>query len=679
MPTSGAKRIVLVTNEALGLMRNGGAGTANTFLSFALAGLGHAVRILDTAPAEPSELDPVWAGEYERRGIDVRTLARPPERIAPTKLAVTHAVNAALEEDPPDVVVAHDWDGPAYVSMRLRSLGLGFTTTRFVVYCHGTNGWVYDAHRKVRRSPTSFELQALERASIELADVVVSPSAYLLDWMRSYGWRIDSSRVVPYFTRSAAEGSTLEPAQPNGRVRRLVFFGRLEERKGIGPFLDALNGFPPGRLAGLELLFVGKETPLWPVERIREGLHGAVKSELAALRFETGLDQPEAIALLRQPGTLAVMPSLVDNSPNVVYECLEHGIPFIASNAGGGPELVAAEQRPRAFVEPTAPGIRAGLERVLASPDEAEPLRASFGRHELLDAWRELIESEERRLPAAGANGGRVSAVVLGGRGGAPLERTLGSLAAQEVPPAEVLVVGGEKGAGSPVESPAGTPLRVVSVSPPTPADTIRAAVEESGGELVLLLACGDELEPGCVETLRRALASSGADAASCGIRRSLGRVEDVHLFLGEPGTIGLLGNYYGLVALYRRPALEDVELPETEGDRDWVLLATLSRAGARIVSVPAPLVRTSRGPGETATEPIGTGAALAVARAFQRDCAPELQELPRLAASLAAGRVDPAPASLPERLRWVWEHEGPSGLARRGAAKASRLVRQRG
>jgi glycosyltransferase involved in cell wall biosynthesis len=678
MPTSGAKRIVLVTNEALGLMRNGGAGTANTFLSFALAGLGHKVQILYTAPAEPSELDPVWAKEYEQRGIDVRTLARPPERIAPTKLAVTHAVNAALEADPPDVVVAHDWDGPAYASMRLRSLGLGFETTRFVVYCHGTNGWVYDAHRKVRRSPTSFELQALERASIELADVVVSPSAYLLDWMRSYGWRIDSSRVVPYFTRSAAEGSTLEPTEPNGRVRRLVFFGRLEERKGIGPFLDALNGFPPGGLAGLELLFVGKETPLWPVERIRDRLQGGVKSELAALRFETDLDQPEAIALLRQPGTLAVMPSLVDNSPNVVYECLEHGIPFIASSAGGGPELVAAEHRPRAFVEPTAPGIRAGLVRLLSSPGEVEPLRASFGRDELLGAWRELIESEDRRLPVSGETGERVSAVVLGARG-ASLERTLQSLAAQEVPPAEVLVVGDEEGAASPVDAAAGTSLRVMPVTPPTPGETIRAALGGSGGELVLLLACGDELDPGCIGTLRRALAASGADAASCGIRRPLGRVEDVHLFLGEPGTIGLLGNYYGLVALYRRATLEGAELPETEGDADWVLLATLSRADARIVSVPTPLARTTRGPGETATEPIGTGAALAVARAFQRGCSPELQELPRLAASLAAGRVDPAPASLPERLRWVWEHEGPSGLARRGATRASRLVRQRG
>ena len=48
------------------------------------------------------------------------------------------------------------------------------------------------------------------------------------------------------------------------------------------------------------------------------------------------------------------MPSLQENSPNVVYECLEHGIPFIASNVGGVPELIApGGSRPRLF-EPTA-------------------------------------------------------------------------------------------------------------------------------------------------------------------------------------------------------------------------------------------------------------------------------------------------------------------------------------
>src|SRR5205807_6507281 len=141
-------------------------------------------------------------------------------------------------------------------------------------------------------------------------------------------------------------------------------------------FVEALNGLDPALLNGVELVFLGRDTPLWPVERVNAAISDLVKANVASLRFETKLDQPEAIALLEREGTLAVMPSLVDNSPNVIYECLEHGVPLIASNAGGGPELVVEADRPFAFVEPTAAGIRAGLERALASRDGVPVARA---------------------------------------------------------------------------------------------------------------------------------------------------------------------------------------------------------------------------------------------------------------------------------------------------------------
>ena len=52
------------------------------------------------------------------------------------------------------------------------------------------------------------------------------------------------------------------------------------------------------------------------------------------------------------------MPSLQENSPNTVYECLEQGIPFIASNVGGVPELIAPDDHARVLFEPTRRGAR---------------------------------------------------------------------------------------------------------------------------------------------------------------------------------------------------------------------------------------------------------------------------------------------------------------------------------
>src|SRR5262249_43913267 len=147
---------------------------------------------------------------------------------------------------------------------------------------------------------------------------------------------------------------------------RIAFFGRLEERKGLQAFLAALDRIGGDLLAGKEALFIGRETPAWTVDRVRASLSASTEHSLAAVRFETALDQPEALAFLKQPGTLAVMPSLVDNSPMVIYECLEHGIPFLASSEGGGPELVAAEDRPRSFVEPRAEKLAERLVTILS-------------------------------------------------------------------------------------------------------------------------------------------------------------------------------------------------------------------------------------------------------------------------------------------------------------------------
>jgi hypothetical protein len=166
-----------------------------------------------------------------------------------------------------------------------------------------------------------------------------------------------------------------------------------------------------------------------------------------------------------------------------------------------------------------------------------------------------------------------------------------------------------------------------------------------------------------------RAQAATNADVVTCATRRSLPAGEEIHIFLGEPRELGVLGNYYGTIGLYRRSLLEGNE------DGDWARLASLSLSGARIVSVPLPLARSQRLPEHAAN---GSAAALAVVRAFEKASSPELQALPELVAALAADRAaPPAAPSLVERLSWIREREGARGLVRRAAAKVSALLRR--
>jgi hypothetical protein len=167
--------------------------------------------------------------------------------------------------------------------------------------------------------------------------------------------------------------------------------------------------------------------------------------------------------------------------------------------------------------------------------------------------------------------------------------------------------------------------------------DSLAVAVRRKSGDLpdapwVLLLDDGDEPDPALVETLARAQKASGADVVTCGV--SDGETE--YFFAGEPGGLGVLANDYGTVALVRRELLADVADPE------WPLLARLSAAGARIESVPLPLVRRSQPPGTLAREPSD---ALLVVEHVERALPRPLRSLARLAAGLAADAARAADA----------------------------------
>ena len=364
-------------------------GTATAFLALALARLGHSVEVL-LGRREPESIDPYWKGVYTSAGLRIRPVPAGGDQVEPWEFAHAHAVMLGLRDDPPDVVIAHDFGAPAYSALRVRQAGFGFENTLFVVFCHGPRRYVLDL------SPTLAvgDLRAvvgvsiLEQAAVELADVVVSPSGFLLDWMRERGWRVpERAFVIPYFTRAGATGEAVTSAvRPTpDPIRRLTFFGRIDVRKGLTIFAEALSTLEPELLAGIGLEFVGKTTRTWPRERVEAMLPMSAE-------FVGELEQSEALERLTRPGTLVVLPSLQENSPNAVYECLEHRIPFIASKVGGVPELITPADRARILFEPTVEGLAAALRRILADRNLPAPARPAFEREASLDRWREVIE-----------------------------------------------------------------------------------------------------------------------------------------------------------------------------------------------------------------------------------------------------------------------------------------------
>ncbi|MDX6414239.1 MAG: hypothetical protein QOH23_1649 [Gaiellaceae bacterium] len=607
MPT--ARRVTVIAHELRGFHPVGGIGTATTFLALALARMGHSVEFL-LGKHDVDSIDPYWLNLYTGAGIKIRPTPPSNESAEPWHFAKPHSVALGLQADPPDIVIAHDLGAPAYSALRLRQAGIAFQNTRFVVFCHGTRRYIASLapDAPLADLQTVLAIGTLEQASVELADVVVSPSAYLVEWMRGQGWELpERTLVIPYFTRPGATG---EPAATMSRpspdpLRRIAFFGRVDEKKGLKVFAAGLNAVEPERLDGLELQFVGKTTATWTRERAEGLLSDETKRALRRVSFESELDQHEALALLSRPGTLAVMPSLHDNSPNAVYECLEQGIPFIASNVGGVPELIDPADHARVLFEPTAEGIEAAIRRVLAEGRVPDPVRPAFDGAVSSDRWAEVLELQpQRRLEIEADAEPRVDVVVVRRGSQEALLRCVAALEEQTCPNFNVVV-----------------------------ADTRQSGLDQGSAPYVVFLEEEDSPDPGLLKTLLAAGRASGADVVTSGLR--LTGEAKLHFFLGEPRGLGAVMNAYGNVGLFRRAVLDNLtDPPPTVRDPDWPLMAQLIRSGASVISVPIALVERRALPGSVENDPSG---ALLVAQQLELALPDPLRGAARVAAGLAA------------------------------------------
>ncbi|MEO1250156.1 MAG: glycosyltransferase, partial [Pseudomonadota bacterium] len=207
---------------------------------------------------------------------------------------------------------------------------------------------------------------------------------------RSYGWQLPAETYVqPYLL-----GSTLAKADKRTvKIDELVFFGRLEHRKGLWMFCQALD-----RLAAEghcpKVTFMGRMTPAGGTPS------GALLLARAArwpfrVRLLTNYGQQDALDYLSHPSRLAVMPSLADNSPCVVYECIQRSLPFVTCSGSGADEIIAAADHGRVLAEPTAETLANRLSGCLKKG--ASAARLAFDPEANLAAW----DRWHRRIGAA--------------------------------------------------------------------------------------------------------------------------------------------------------------------------------------------------------------------------------------------------------------------------------------
>lgn len=352
LPASGNGRarlkVCIASFDFVGPIRNGGVGTAFTSLAEALAAGGHEVTLLYLSGrhCESDRSLDYWIEYYAKKNINLVPL---PDQNGPRldtqwHMGKSYEAYQWLRARCFDVVHFSEWRAPGYYSIVAKRQGLAFETTTFCVHTHGPTLWSLFSNGEYLTQVEELELDFMERESVHRADLVVSPSQYLLKWMQEQRWSLPGATYVQQYVRPEIASKPRACRRDlTQKITELVFFGRVEIRKGLVLFCDALDRLKDDASArDIEITFLGKLTKI----NSREGIE--YLEERAAgwpwkWRVMADQDQLGAMEYLGQTGRLAVIPSLVDNLPNTVLECLGAAVPFVASTTGGIPEMIAAE------------------------------------------------------------------------------------------------------------------------------------------------------------------------------------------------------------------------------------------------------------------------------------------------------------------------------------------------
>lgn len=350
-------RIAIICPDLEGPIRNGGVGTANTALAHLLAGSGHDVHLLLTTPPERVKGD--WRKQYEKAGIctyDIESwgdIHRVPP-LYPSHPDVTASYVAYLwtQSVEPDLVIVADWKGHGFF------VTSAVTSAPVIVVAHGPTLWHDLGNSSLARSADEVLRYFLERKSLQFADAVISPSKYMVEWLANHGYlTAGRPEVVPNPVVDSEDGFPhTRPALIDG----ITFFGRLEERKGLIEFCDALDILTAANDAPKNISFVGK------IGRVG-GLTADKYLATRMPRWETNIelctdfDSSTAISHILRSNSLAVVPSRIDNSPYVIVETVKAQIPLLARDVGGVGELLDADTRDLVLYRGGAPALAAAI------------------------------------------------------------------------------------------------------------------------------------------------------------------------------------------------------------------------------------------------------------------------------------------------------------------------------
>jgi glycosyltransferase involved in cell wall biosynthesis len=262
-------------------------------------------------------------------------------------VAVRHVLDH-LAKISPDVLHCHGAKGGAYG--RLIAAWLGRRHPIASLYAPHGGSLHYD-----EGSLEGMFYFRVERLLERVTDAIVHVSAYEAGVYRD---KIGIPRCRATVIRNGLREEEFVPVTPKNDARDLLFLGMLRDLKGVDVFLQAIARLETGHNRSLTAHVIGQaEEP---------GRYEAVSRRLGIadhIAFGEPMPAREAFASAR----MLVVPSRAESMPYVVLEAIAAGMPVVATDVGGIPEIFGPNAG--ALVPPgDAAALAAAIDAALADP-----------------------------------------------------------------------------------------------------------------------------------------------------------------------------------------------------------------------------------------------------------------------------------------------------------------------
>ncbi|MBK6522075.1 MAG: glycosyltransferase family 4 protein [Bacteroidia bacterium] len=181
------------------------------------------------------------------------------------------------------------------------------------------------------------------------ADIVFSYGGKITDIIRSIG--VKNSNIIECAS-GIEEEFIVEKFKPTDTIKRFLYLGRYERRKGIEELSSALQQLISKHTNEFQFHFIGAIPQDKRIDHKNIIYHGEIRDRIILLEKMQGCD-------------VLICPSFSEGFPNVILEAMSNGLAVAATNVGAV-ELLVNEEVGWIIEKPEADSIKQTLEMIIS-------------------------------------------------------------------------------------------------------------------------------------------------------------------------------------------------------------------------------------------------------------------------------------------------------------------------